>query len=366
MTSESSEGRASVEPAAAPGQPFDLQVRLVPAVAIAACIICVLSRALIPAMHGWVVGISRFLDLADDGSDAASQLLILALTFTTGAVAVELVRSRTPLVLRVFGVLFLFVGTFVSLLTLGLDRAPLFIHVVIGTSATMVALMFGIDALVFRRTTVRWSVAGVVPLAIGLASALRGVGAYTAERAAAQRRTVESIRSAFVTAEWLATVAALVAVAGSIAGGVQLVRNDKRRGGIAAGGALVVSLLLAWRGSAKVDANEGSISVLLRRFAQELLTLPHQHLPRFFEVFAAVLPTVLACFVVATARRKDRMFASGMALALLATASAETPLLAMCLAAGAVTTSLDRRDPEGIFAAMRRVSTPPPATSTAP
>lgn len=363
MTTEASERQ---EPKTRP--PFDLEARLVPVVAVAACVICVLSRALIPAMHGWVVGISRFLDLADDGSDAASQLLILALTFTTGAVAVELVRSRTPLVLRVLGVMFLFVGTFVSLLTLGLDRAPLFIHVVIGTSATMVALMFGIDALVFRSSTARWSIAGAAPLAIGLASVLRGIGAYMAERAAAQRRTVESIRSAFVTAEWLATVAALIAVAGSIAAAVQLVRADRKRGGVAAGGALVLSLLLAWRGSAKIDANEGSLSVLLRRFAQELLTLPHQHLPRFFEVFAAVLPTVTACFVVATARRKDRMLASGMALALLATASAETPLLAMCLAAGAVTVSLARRDPEGIFSAMRRVSTPPSPTtsSTAP
>jgi len=327
--------------------PLLFALRPVRALAIVACASALVAGALVPALHGWIVGISNFIDHADLVAEALSQAFALFLVFAAAALLLQLIKSRAPIALRAVGMLLGSLATFAVLSSVGVARMPMLLHVVVCLCASATALVFGADA------TLRGGYAGLVPVAVGLASLLRGVGAYLAEVAADDRRDLERIRTSFETAQLLATVAAALAVLAAGCGLVWLVRRERRRGIAAILSVLAVSLLLAQRAAAPIDDLESAWSVLLRRVTQHLGTRPAPVMPSFFVALCAVLP-VVAAFALATLPRRGRVFAAGMALALATGVSAEVPVLGLGLVIGALAMSIDRRDPQGVQAALEK------------
>lgn len=321
-------------------------LRSVPMLALFSVAGTLCVSAIVPAMHGWVVGISGAVDVADRLAETASQALVFFLLFGIGAVTVDLMKSRAPIPLRAAALFLAMLVSFGAVATIGIDRMPIALHAVVGLCASVAAITFGLDAILRDR-----SVAGGVPVAIGLASLSRGFGAFFAERASAVRKDIESIRSAFELARSLGTVAAALVVVACVAAIVHLLRVERRRGMIAAAAAVLAAFALAWCATAPLDAEEGALFVLLRRTGQELLSLPTPRLPPFADAFVAVLPPVLAALALGVGR-SQRIVAAGIALALVAGASAEVPILALSLTLGAVALSVDRRDPHGLAAIL--------------
>ncbi|NUP08010.1 MAG: hypothetical protein HOW73_18345 [Polyangiaceae bacterium] len=318
-------------------------VRLVAAVS---CGVFVMSGAVVPAMHGWIVGISSFLEkAADPVAEAGSQLVAILLFVTMIALVVQLLKSRAPLALRALGLVLSCLASMALLITMAIERIPGPIHLILSCSTLALALAFSGDVLARR------ALVGLVPLGVAVASFLRGIGAYYVERASAARRDVEMLQSAFESARICATIAAVLVVVTAGYAAYQLVRAERRRGIIATSIAAVASLLIAWRATAPVDDGEAAWSVLVRRTAQEMATLPAPHLPAFIAFFASVLPIAVAIAVISVGRRQP-VVSGAFALALLAGVRAEVPLLGLGLAVGALALSLDRRDIHGVFAAL--------------
>lgn len=327
-----------------------------------ACAIAIVGGAVVPAMHGWIVGISDILVVLDEVAAGASQALALYLLFAMGGLVVQLMKSRAPIVLRGAGLL---LGSLIGMAvfaTILFERMPLLLHVLVGATAAALALGFGADALRQR------AFAALVPMTVAVASLVRGSGAYLAERALVTRRDVETIRSSLETAELLATCSVVIV---AIACGVTaywMIRVERRRGIGAVALSVVIAAVVAWKGAAAPGDVDAAWSVLVRRTAQELTTLPKPMLPDFVTLLFTVLPFAMACFAVAT--RRQPIAGAAIALSLIAGSSAEVPLLGLGLAVGAIALSLDRRDGSGVFAALESAPVesrePPIAAPAAP
>ena len=72
---------AAVSSQAADGRQLLIALRPVRLLSVFACAISILAAAFIPALHGWVVGISSFIDTADVVAETMSQALALFLLF---------------------------------------------------------------------------------------------------------------------------------------------------------------------------------------------------------------------------------------------------------------------------------------------
>lgn len=322
-----------------------ISLRAVRPLALLSVATAALAGALIPALHGWVVGMSRLVDGAGLVGDAASQAASLFLLFGLGAMVVEMARSRAGLLQKG---LTLLLGSLVSmamLTTMALERVPLLLHAILLGASAALAVACGASALLHR------AIAGAVPVLVGVASLARGSGAYLAELALRDRRDLEEMSAAMSHARWLATSSAALVVIGSGVAGYFLFRSEGRRGLLGLAGAAVASVFIAWRASAPVDPEEAAWSVLVRRTGQELLTLPTPHLPPFVAALCVALPLATALVVVLLSREQAVVGAS-LALALIAGDSAEVPLLALALAVGAIALAVDRRDGHGVRAAL--------------
>lgn len=318
--------------------------------------VVVVAAVLVPASHGWIVGISRAVEMGDTIAEGLTQALALFSLFAVAGLGVQLTVSRTPIPLRIVGVLLAMIVGLGAVVNVGIDRFPglVILHAIVGTCATVLAIVLGADVLRCR------SISGLVPVLVGVASLLRGSGAFLAERAMSQQRDVESIRVSFARAETLATAGGVVALLACGAAIGWLVRIDRQRGAIIGAASTLAALFFAWRGAAEVDPDEPAWSVLVRRMAQAMWTLPAGHLPGFLRTFLAVSPIVFGVVCIGLAPRRLRTSASSVGLILLAGVSAEVPLFALSLVVGALALEIDRRDPYGVVAAVR-ATTPPVA-----
>ncbi len=330
-------------------RPLLAALRPIPAFAAFTSLVVFVAWILVPASHGWIVGISRAVEVGDTVAEGLTQALALFSLFAVAGLGVQLTVSRTPIPLRVVGVLLAMVVGLGAVVNVGIDRFPglVILHAIVGSCATVLAIVLGADVLRCR------SLSGLVPVLIGVASLLRGSGAFLAERAMSQQRDVEAIRVSFARAQTLATAAGIVGVLACAAAVGWLVRIEKQRGAIIGAVSVLVSLLFAWRGAAEVDPDEAAWSVLVRRMAQAMWTLPAGHLPGFLRTFLAVSPVVFGVALIAIAPKRLRITASSVGLVLLAGVSAEVPLLALSLVVGALALEIDRRDPFGVGAALR-------------
>ena len=76
-------------------------------------------------------------------------------------------------------------------------------------------------------------------------------------------------------------------------------------------------------------------------------------------------PVATAACAVSVGRRQP-VVGAGVALALLAGVSAEVPLYGLCLAVGALALGIDRRDSQGIYAALAGVKVNEPIVANRP
>ncbi|MBK6513802.1 MAG: hypothetical protein IPM79_29610 [Polyangiaceae bacterium] len=350
-------------PSASASPPSSITLRAVRPLAAGAVAVALLAGALIPAMHGWIVGVSRLVDAAGVFADGVTQALAIFLVFGLGALVVEALRSRVGLALKG---LVLLLGSLVAmavLTTMAVERVPLLMHAILVAASSALALACGASALSNR------ALAGLAPLLVGVASLGRGLGAYVAEEALRDRRDLDQMSSAMGLARWLATSSSVLVLGAVAVTGYFLVRSEGRRGAIGLAAAGVVSLLVGWRASAPVDPDEAAWSVLIRRTGQELLSLPTPHLPAFVTAVLAALALAVACVAVGLSARQPVVGAS-LALALIAGQNAEVPVLALSLTVGAIALAVDRRDGQGVQAALAlaeraaaRVEAPPPANA---
>jgi len=341
------ENRNDVEAAASRPAVLSVVLRALPIIAAFACVTMLFARALVPALHGWVVGLSVEIDVGDVLAAAMSQLLALVLVVTLAGLLLMLLRVRTPTVLRIAGVFLGVLSAFALFTTIGVARLPSLVHVVLAATACLAAMIFGADA------TRTGGLLGLVPATVGLASVLRTVGAYKAERALAERRDLTTMNEVFHSGQMLATAALgflVVAVCVTLVGAFQI---DRKRTGIGFAAALLLSVVTAWKVTTPVDDLEPAWGVLLRRFGQQLLTRPPALVdPLVPALLAVLLPAVALLAVSVYARKSSPAVAGALGLSLLAGASAEVPLLALGLIVGSIALSLDRRDPNGVLAAM--------------
>lgn len=310
-----------------------------PFIALFACLTMLLARALAPAMQGWLVGMSRLVDAAELVATTASYALAIVFVASLVALLLLLLRGRAPVGLRLTGVFLTSTSLLALLTTITLPRLPSLVHMVIAGAACLAALVFGADA------TRRGGLVGLVPATIGLASALRTVGAYQADQALSERHDLATMNLAFHNAQMLTTIASGFLLVAVVAALVAMFRVDKRRTMLGFALALAASLLVVWHVTKPVDDGDGAIAVLLRRSGQEMLTRP----PALFDGAAAALLAVLVPLVglvaVAAGWRKLPAVSGAVALCLLAGASAEVPLLSLSLIVGSLGLAVDRRDP---------------------
>lgn len=318
----------------------DLVLRWLPYIAAFATAAMLFARALVPAMQGWVVGMSGFVDGAELVATTLSYALAFVCIFSLIALLLLLLRGRAPVGLRLAGVFLTVTSQMALLTTLTLPRLPSLIHIVIAGAACLAAFVFGADA------TRRGGLVGLVPATVGLASALRTVGAYQADVALTERHDLTTMNLAFHNAQMLTTIASAFLVVALVVALVALFRVDKVRTIAGFAVALGLSLLVAWYVTKPVDDADGPAAVLMRRMGQELVTRP----PALFEGAAAAALAVLLPLVglvaVVVSRRKLPAVGGAIALSLLTGASAEVPLLALCLIVAALGLSIDRRDPD--------------------
>ncbi len=321
-------------------------VLLLPLATFSLCTM-VLARALVPALRGWKVGLSRVIDVLDVVAATLSQLLALALILGVGAQLLLLLRSRAHAALRMVGVFAGVMAAFAALTTIGIPRLPAVVHGVVAGCACVVALVFGADA------TRRAGAVGLVPVSVGLAAALRGAGAFLAERAQVESRDTESVAAAFHMAQVLSTLALGLVVVAIVVALVSSAGLDRRRARVGVPVVLLFAALVSWKVTASVNDLEPAWGVLLRRFGQQLLTRPSPLVDPVVPVFVAAAVPAAAALVLLLSRRAPRVGAA-LCLILLTGASAEVPLLGLGLLLGALGLALDRRDPHGVLAALER------------
>ncbi len=333
--------RAEPPIAGAPVEPISAGLVLVwlPFIALYACLSMLLARALVPAMQGWLVGMSRLVDAAEIVATTASYALALVFVASLVALQLLLLRGRAPVGLRLTGVFLTSTSLLTLLTTITLPRLPSLVHMVIAGAACLAGLVFGADA------TRRGGLVGLVPATVGLASALRTFGAYQADQALSERHDLATMNLAFHNAQMLTTIASGFLLVAVLVAMVAMFRVDKRRTVAGFALALTVSLVVAWYVTKPVDDGDGPAAVLLRRFGQEMMTRP----PALFDGAAAALMAVLVPLVglvaLGAGGRKVPAISGAVALSLLAGASAEVPLLALALIVGALSLAIDRRDP---------------------
>lgn len=336
-------------PASAPGSGRELLVALRPlrALAVFACVVALFARGISPSLQGAFVGVSRWIDLADMTASALTQALALFVVLAVAALVLQLLRARVPLWFRLLGVSLATLAVFSAITTIGVARMPVFIHGTVAASAAVLALAFGADA------TRSAGLVGTVPAIVGLSSVSRGLGAFWAERALAQHKDLESMRSAYQLAQVLATVGLfLFALAASFVV-VAALRHGATRLRVAVGVALAVALALSLRAGSELTADESAWGFMVRRFVEKLRVLPLPLVPRAMNGFACVVAPLLGLAIAVAAPRSERAMFGSLSLLILAGASAEVPLLGLCLVAGALGLALDRRDPNGVQAALQ-------------
>lgn len=333
-------------PPAEEGRPLLVALRPLRALAVFACLVFVFARGVAPALQGAFVGVSEWIDLADLTASALTQSLALFVVLAVGALTLQLLRARAPLWLRLVGVSLSTLAVFAAITTIGVARMPAAINAAVAVSATLVALVFGVDAV---RSA---GLVGVVPVAVGLASLTRGVGAFIAERALAQRRDVESMRAAFHLAQVLSTVALFLLGLGFACALVVAFRRGAARLRAALGLGVTATLALGLRAASGLATDETPWGFLARRSVERLHVLPAPLAPSLAVGLVTVASPLVALALAAGAPRDERGQLGALALLVLAGASAEVPILGLCLVAGALGLALDRRDPNGVQAAV--------------
>ncbi|HTJ83558.1 MAG TPA: hypothetical protein VL400_17685, partial [Polyangiaceae bacterium] len=317
-------------------------------VALLAVVTMVVARGVLPALRGAVVGISELIDSIDVVAGTLSQLLAFVLV---GLIATELwdvARARSSLGLKVTTIVLCPPLVVVAILSVAMTRPPAEMSLALSAVAGTLVAVLGLDAA--REPSTRS--AAWIPVLVGVASTIRGGGAYIAERSQELARDVESISRAFAFARVGATVAAALAGIALILGLVWLARHDRRLYGVRALLAVGISLLVSRAAATAIDDTTATWQVVTRRAAQELLTRPTPHLPEAVLVFAAVLPVALAIALL-TLRRAVPAITSSIAMMVLVGPSADIPLLSLVAIAGVLALWLASKDPRGVWAALQ-------------
>ncbi|MBL8742209.1 MAG: hypothetical protein JNK04_13970 [Myxococcales bacterium] len=314
-------------------------LRWLPHIALFACVTMLVARALVPAMQGWLVGTSRLVDAAELVATTLSYALAFVFIASLIALLLLLLRGRAPVGMRLGGVFLAATAKLALLTTLTLPRLPSLVHMVMAGTACVAGFFFGADA------TRRGGLVGLVPATVALASALRTVGAYRADRALTERHDLATMNLAFYNAQMLTTIASGFLVVAVVVAVVAMYRVDKRKTGVGFVIALALSAGVSWLVTKPIDDGDGPAAVLLRRFGQELLTRPAPLFDGAFAALLAVLIPSVGLVAVGVGRHKVPAVSGAIALSLLTGASAEIPLLSLGLIVASLGLSIDRRDP---------------------
>lgn len=323
-------------------------LRPVWAVALTAVLATIFGRAVIPALRGAVMGISDFIDSADTIVGTITLFLALILAATIAGLVFELVRSRVALSARVMAVVIALPIVLASSLSVAL-RLPAIMSLGLAVGSGTLAIALGMEAM--REKSTRR--AGIVPCWVGFGSLLRGVGAFAAEHAATQGRDVESIVSAYELARILATAGLAMWGIALVIAASWLAQQEWKLYGARTLVVVLATVVLTRAASAPVDDLTPIWQVVARRGAQSLLTRPPPHVPDWVSMAIAIAAPLLATALL-TLRKVVTAVSGGLALIILVGASAEIPILAMCLIAGSIALVLAGRDPRGVWAALMR------------
>lgn len=317
-------------------------------VALTAVVATIFGRAIIPALRGAVIGISDFIDRADLIVGTLSLFLAFLLGGSIAGLAFELARSRLALSARTLAVV-VSVPVVVSATLSMLLRLPPLASLGLTASASTLAIALGLEAM--REKSTRR--AALVPCLIGLASLLRGVGAFAADHAATVGRDVDSIVSAYELARIVATASLALWGIALVVTATWLAQQEWRFFGARTLVVVLATVILTRAASAPVDDLTPIWQVVARRAAQGLLTRPPPHVPDWVAMGIAIFAPLLAAALL-TLRRVVTAISGGLALVVLVGGSAEVPILAMCLIAGTIALVLAGRDPRGVWAALLR------------
>lgn len=333
------------------GDPARLQLPMARAttpLAAFAVLAVLIAQGVAPALQGAIVGVSNAIDAVDSLGAILTQLLFVWLLGMALGLASAWVQSRGPFFLKILAIALAVPLTLVVFASMALPRTPPVFHLAVGTLSGLASLAFGADAL-FRRQLL-----GAVPIAVGLASMLRGWSSFASELAMDSHRDLVAMTSSYSWARTLSTVAYVV-LAVAILFAVLAAARWSRRVGLVVALVPLGAFLLTWQVARIPPAEiESLAALLLARLAQCLSSLPPTLLPPGVDQAVSVLPVLVSTTLLVLAPRHERAIAAAAALCLVTSVNAEVPVLALCLLVGAQSLALVVRDPRDVGLAVQR------------
>jgi len=330
-------------------------------VAILAVVTTLVARGALPALRGSVVGISDLIDSVDVISGTLSQLLAFVLVGLIMTELWDVARAHATLALKLLLIVLCPPLMIAAVFSVVIPSPPAEMSMGLAAVAGTLLAVLGIDAA--RESTTR--AAAWVPMLVGVASTIRGGGAFIADHTQEAARDVDSITRAFTMARISATVAFVLAGLALVLSTVWLVRHDRKLYGVRALIAIVASLFLTRVATTAIDDATPTWQVVVRRATQELVTRPAPHIPDAMIIFGVILPIALSIALL-TLRRAVPAIASALAMLALVGPTAEIPLLALVGVAGALALWLASKDPRGVWAALAAAKPMAPPSPPAP
>jgi hypothetical protein len=321
--------------------------RATPALAVFAVLAVMIARGVAPALQGAIVGLSSAIDAVDSLGAILTQLLFVWLIGMALGLASAWVQSRAPFFLKILAITLAVPLTLVVFASMALPRTPPVFHLAVGTLSGLASFVFGADALLRRQLL------GAVPVAVGLASMLRGWSSFASEVTMDSHRDLVAMTTSYSWARTLSTVAYAVLALAVLVVIAAATRWSRRRGlsvGLVALGAFLLTLQVARIPPAEI---ESLAALLLARLAQCLSSLPPTLLPTGVDQALSVLPVLVSTMLLALAPRHERTIAAAAALCLVTSVNAEVPVLALCLLVGTQSLALGVRDPHDVGLAVQ-------------
>ena len=310
-------------------------------IALATVLINLFARAITPGLHGVAVGWDRFTNRAQQASEILTQFLGVTMLALALMLMIEVTRSRAPAHLRVLALLFGGVGCLVLFASAGAERAPMPLLIASCSASSTLAVLAGLDAI---RQPAAGSL-GAVALLAGLASSMRAMAVFLADRAALRPRS-EGLDASrvFATIAFALTVMLLVVATGWLTSRAKKLVSP----------AVVIALSLGALATRQILVeveSPGPLYFLLKHGAERLLTRPVPFVPLPLELFVVIVTPLLA-FAALLQRGQMPALLGGLALLLTVGASAEIPLNGIALIVASLAITLASRDARGVWMAI--------------
>ncbi|MCC6643996.1 MAG: hypothetical protein IT374_00275 [Polyangiaceae bacterium] len=302
------------------------RVRRVAWLAVAATL---LSRALLPALRGAVVG-DAWIARAEWAAGALAQLLLLALTYVMGLACLATARTRgASLLYRASATT---TAATVTLLATMAAFAPLtgVVAVALGVAAVATGILGAAQAVQVPASRAL----GLVLLLLSVSSATRQLGAHFAEQAA-----LRGLLRVLGAARWVATAAFALQALTALFALLWLATRERRAASLWTSVATAAALFASFF-AVHVDRLQDSPARLVVARATLALARPQlAFAPVGMVTFVSSLTTLLAlAALLGRGSRADVLAA--LALALVGGADADLPLAGLALAVGALAAGL--------------------------